>query len=53
LNTNDDNNPTILEENKIPYTFIGTKVISLVSGAEDQEPGIRRDASDVARDEGS
>lgn len=51
VGTDDDDNPTTIEELILDYTFVSTSSVSTVSGANDSEPGVRRDNTDVARND--
>ena len=50
LNSDNDSLQTAIKDNKIPYSFIGTNVLSKTSGAENANPIPRRDEVDVSGD---
>lgn len=49
LNADDNNVQTISEDNKVKYEFIGTNIISKVSGTDFEET-MPRDSADITRD---
>lgn len=51
IGQDDDNNPSSIQDLVLDYTFVSTGTKSTVHGADETQPAVRRDNTDISRNE--